>query len=92
MAFYVQLRYTRGRWRTICVERTRAEASARAAEAFPEIVDARGRHAMQVRVVSEAALEGEGGGALEQAEADLRQRKRGEAGRPGRRNPRMSDS
>jgi hypothetical protein len=70
---YVQIRYPRGdRWITIAREKARHAAARRAALAFPEVVDADGRHAMQVRVIRRAQLGADDGqAALRRAEEDL---------------------
>jgi hypothetical protein len=72
---YVQIRYPRGdRWITIAREKARHAAARRAALAFPEVVDADGRHAMQVRVIGRAQLGADHGqAALRRAEEDLLQ-------------------
>lgn len=70
---YVQVRYPRGdRWVTVASEEGRRDAARRAALVFPEVVDARGRPAMQVRVIVWTQLHRDGGeDAVTRAEDDL---------------------
>ena len=62
--YHVQVRYPRGdRWITLACERERRVAARRAALVFPEVVNTRGEHAMQVRVIHGAQLAAEDGAA-----------------------------
>jgi hypothetical protein len=71
--YYVQVRYPRGdRWITLASERERRVASRRAALVFPEVLNTRGEHAMQVRVIRGAQLAAEDRTAvLRRADGDL---------------------
>jgi hypothetical protein len=71
--FYVQVRYPRShQWVTLSCEAARRDAARRAALAFPEVVNAGGEHAMQVRVVASADLRDRGGqAAIDRAHEDL---------------------
>jgi len=71
--FYVQVRYPRGeRWVTISCEEARRDAAQRAALAFPEVVNADGEHAMQVRIIAAADARARGGqAAIDRAHEDL---------------------
>jgi hypothetical protein len=58
--YYVQVRYPRAdRWITLACARERRVAARRAALVFPEVVNTRGEHAMQVRVIRGAQLAAE---------------------------------
>jgi hypothetical protein len=62
MGHYVQVRYPQGgRWVTVAVSDTRSSAAKTAAEAYRERRDPRGEAPSQVRIVSAAQLEREGG-------------------------------
>jgi hypothetical protein len=78
--YYVQVRYPHGdRWVTVASEDGRRDAARRAALVFPEVVDARGRPAMQVRVVGWMQLHRDGGeDAVTRAEDDLALRRAAE--------------
>jgi hypothetical protein len=71
--YYVQVWYPRGdRWMTVASEESRREAARRAALVFPDVVDARGRPAMQVRVIGWVQLRRDAGeDAVTRAEDDL---------------------
>jgi hypothetical protein len=58
---YVQVRYPRGQWVTVVMEKTRATASAAAAAAYRGLLDAEGEVPNQCRIVSAAQLVREGG-------------------------------
>lgn len=79
---YVQVRYPRGdRWITVACEPVRRIAARQAALAFPDVVNADGQHAMQVRVIARARLGAdEGRTALQRAEEDLLQPHRNDHG------------
>lgn len=80
--YYVQVRYPRGdRWVTVACETVRRIAARQAALAFPDVVNADGRHAMQVRVIARARLGAdEGRAALLRADEDLHQPHRSDRG------------
>jgi hypothetical protein len=67
------VRYPHGaRWITISCEDVRRDAARRAALAFPEVVNADGEHAMQVRIIAAADVRARGGqAAIDRAHEDL---------------------